>query len=343
MIKFFRKVRQKMLAENRISKYLVYAVGEILLVVIGILIALQVNTWNQDKIYNKERTYLISELLSEFEDNLNQINRVVAFNENFMAQIDTLIEVLPDLNFPGDEKKLSELLLKSRVVNIATTSFSNGMLNSISNTSNFQHIKDKYLRRNLLNWSGYVDDMKENEIFAHEHSQVTMPEYLSKNSIIGNLEMARNVKIKEEIVLNPLELRNKLMHNRTLKMHFTNEAKRLTIRMEEVIQQLKKELTSAVPPTHLINISKNELQEYVGVYKIINSNHVGSERLFEISIKDNHLVSKYLGGRLKGQIYYFVDNDEMKIYNWFLFDKDPKYEKKIKFLRDGSHRISGYR
>ncbi|MBT8180514.1 MAG: hypothetical protein KJO53_02885, partial [Eudoraea sp.] len=94
-----------------VGRYLKYAIGEILLVVIGILIALQVNTWNQDRIYNKERTYLISELLSEFEDNLNQINWVVSHNENLMAKIDTLIKVLPDLNFPGDEQKLSELLL----------------------------------------------------------------------------------------------------------------------------------------------------------------------------------------------------------------------------------------
>ncbi len=47
MIKFFRKIRQKLLSENKFSKYLIYAIGEILLVVIGILIALQVNNWNQ--------------------------------------------------------------------------------------------------------------------------------------------------------------------------------------------------------------------------------------------------------------------------------------------------------
>lgn len=43
MISFFRKIRQKLLKENRVTRYLVYAVGEILLVVIGILIALQLN------------------------------------------------------------------------------------------------------------------------------------------------------------------------------------------------------------------------------------------------------------------------------------------------------------
>lgn len=47
MIKFFRNVRQKLLSENNFSKYLIYAIGEIILVVIGILIALQINNWNE--------------------------------------------------------------------------------------------------------------------------------------------------------------------------------------------------------------------------------------------------------------------------------------------------------
>ena len=49
MIKFFRKIRQNLLAENRFSKYLIYATGEIILVVIGILIALSINNWNELK------------------------------------------------------------------------------------------------------------------------------------------------------------------------------------------------------------------------------------------------------------------------------------------------------
>jgi hypothetical protein len=49
MIKFFRKIRQNMIKENKFSKYFLYAVGEIILVVIGILIALSINNWNQSK------------------------------------------------------------------------------------------------------------------------------------------------------------------------------------------------------------------------------------------------------------------------------------------------------
>ena len=48
MIKFFRKIRHKLLSDNKFSKYLVYAIGEIVLVVIGILIALSINNWNEN-------------------------------------------------------------------------------------------------------------------------------------------------------------------------------------------------------------------------------------------------------------------------------------------------------
>ena len=54
MIKFFRRIRQNMIKENRASKYMLYAIGEIVLVVIGILFALQINNWNIDQIKNKQ-------------------------------------------------------------------------------------------------------------------------------------------------------------------------------------------------------------------------------------------------------------------------------------------------
>jgi hypothetical protein len=60
MIKFFRKIRQRLLTENKFSKYVLYAFGEIILVVIGILIALKVNNWNEErKLDNNVATVLI--------------------------------------------------------------------------------------------------------------------------------------------------------------------------------------------------------------------------------------------------------------------------------------------
>ncbi|MEO1032264.1 MAG: DUF6090 family protein [Bacteroidota bacterium] len=67
MIKFFRHIRKALIAENKFSKYLLYAIGEIILVVIGILIALQINNWQQHRNNNKLEKRYLSNLLSELE------------------------------------------------------------------------------------------------------------------------------------------------------------------------------------------------------------------------------------------------------------------------------------
>ena len=70
MIKFFRNIRRQFLSQNRFSKYFLYVVGEIVLVVVGILIALQVNNWNESlKTAVEAQEYIKS--FSE-ENNLNK-------------------------------------------------------------------------------------------------------------------------------------------------------------------------------------------------------------------------------------------------------------------------------
>lgn len=67
MLRFFRQIRQKLLTENRVSRYLLYAFGEIVLVMIGILLALQVNAWNEGR---KDRRYerkMLGELLEDMK------------------------------------------------------------------------------------------------------------------------------------------------------------------------------------------------------------------------------------------------------------------------------------
>lgn len=72
MIKFFRKIRYDLMEKNKTGKYLKYAIGEIILVVIGILIALQINNWSND-IQNRdtENEYLLS-LQTEFKTNIKK-------------------------------------------------------------------------------------------------------------------------------------------------------------------------------------------------------------------------------------------------------------------------------
>lgn len=80
MIKFFRKIRQKLLTENKFSKYLLYAFGEIVLVMIGILLALQVNNWNEERQNQKEAHKILLRLKTEFENHNKRIDPIILFH-----------------------------------------------------------------------------------------------------------------------------------------------------------------------------------------------------------------------------------------------------------------------
>ncbi|MEO1437908.1 MAG: DUF6090 family protein, partial [Bacteroidota bacterium] len=73
MVKLFRRNRQQVLANGQLKRYLLYAIGEILLVMIGILLALQVNNWNQERVNNKKELKALQDLSKEFKLNQERI------------------------------------------------------------------------------------------------------------------------------------------------------------------------------------------------------------------------------------------------------------------------------
>ena len=79
MIKFFRQIRQRLLSENRFTKYLIYAVGEIILVVIGILIALQINNRNQERQDQEKVTAILSDVRDEIQLNIRETVNLIEF------------------------------------------------------------------------------------------------------------------------------------------------------------------------------------------------------------------------------------------------------------------------
>ena len=84
MIKFFRKIRQRLLTENKFSKYLLYAIGEIVLVAIGILIAVQINNKNIENQRRGLEISILNEILNNLEDDMEQINDELYSNKVVM-------------------------------------------------------------------------------------------------------------------------------------------------------------------------------------------------------------------------------------------------------------------
>ena len=90
MINFFRKIRKQLADDNKPLKYLRYAIGEILLVVIGILIALQINNWNQVRLERMEEVNAVSRFLADIQVDLNDFD---FRNEQLNAKEESLLRV----------------------------------------------------------------------------------------------------------------------------------------------------------------------------------------------------------------------------------------------------------
>lgn len=96
MIKFFRNIRKKLLGEGKTNNYLKYAIGEIILVVIGILIALQINNWNQNRIENNRARTLLKNMVQDLATDTLMLNQSIA---NYEFQSNNCVKLLNDSLF----------------------------------------------------------------------------------------------------------------------------------------------------------------------------------------------------------------------------------------------------
>ena len=74
MLKFFRNIRRTLLADNKTGKYFKYAIGEVILVMVGILLALQVNNWNEEKKTTLLEEKVLRELRETLKENVKLLN-----------------------------------------------------------------------------------------------------------------------------------------------------------------------------------------------------------------------------------------------------------------------------
>jgi hypothetical protein len=144
MIKFFRKVRHRLLSENKFSKYLLYAIGEIFLVVIGILIALQLNNWDTESKAETKELNLLAEMRENLESDLSDCQYNIGVNERLHISNKTVLRELEARNPFHDSLRLHYGRLWGGTTQTMNTSAYDN-LNSIG----FDLIRNDSLRRSI--------------------------------------------------------------------------------------------------------------------------------------------------------------------------------------------------
>jgi len=195
MIKFFRKIRQDLLSEGKTAKYLKYAIGEIVLVVIGILIALQINNWNNQRLADKQMNAFLLGIIEDLKSDIFQFDRRIKFYNSLTEKKNKVLELTDFRDIDADSLFLA-IRPRSSNYEINTATFdkikSSGFTQITRNDSLSKSIYDYYttgvtaLKENL-GWD-IEGSTEAANYFYFGHNQFEL------NLIGYNLEGTDNIK-----------------------------------------------------------------------------------------------------------------------------------------------------
>ena len=254
MIKFFRNIRQKTLTENKFGKYLTYAIGEIILVVIGILIALSINNWNEQRKENINEQAILKRLEKEFISNREQLLDKIQFRNNL---IESCRQLLAYFDKSETAKRDSILVYLSTIQSSTFDPIQNDLVSS----GKIEILKDEELKQLLVNWSTDVIQLQEveqifrrfcgqrfypylNEIdiqrdVAYTHWE-DAPKNLLESKQVKNLIPGKSKLITRTTneLLKDSKLEGKIAWSLTLNMFNNQESKTLMKRINYILQVL---------------------------------------------------------------------------------------------------------
>lgn len=236
MIKFLRNIRQELFTGSssvsmtaKLSKYLLYAIGEIILVVIGILIALAINNSNQHRIIKeKEQSYLIS-LREEFLISKSKLTELIGINKSSYDSAKKIVDYISNKDDTVSDSTLSKILFSTLASDISFNP-NNSLLNEMMNSGSLKDVSNKHLRILLTNWISTNEDIsnQENELAVQREKILDMfrsNEYsirtiFDQTSVIEELELPRTENNKSNLGL----LRSTAFENNLLMFILTSYA-----------------------------------------------------------------------------------------------------------------------
>ena len=245
MIKFFRKIRQNLLMENKTGKYFKYAIGEIVLVVFGILIALSINNWNESRKENLQEIKILKQLRADLIDNFEETKEIDSLANTRLRFSDSI-----SLYF-NKRRKLNDSLLmflagirNYSYFNSANTAYkyiqSEGM-NVISNDS---------LRANLTTmYEKYFRNIDLRSIGETKFQNNVMEPFIRKHfkPVVGILQGINDVKapiqpIDIETLYDNFEFQNILLEHYAFLKIRTKWLKETLIKLEDLINDVQNEI-----------------------------------------------------------------------------------------------------
>ncbi|WP_242156338.1 DUF6090 family protein [Aestuariivivens sediminis] len=183
MIKIFRNIRRQLLSEGRTGKYLKYAIGEIVLVVIGILIALQINNWNEHRKEREKEIKLLIELRSDLIETKNDLLTDIEKSQQILSTTNELYKSLV-------EDEISEntpFKLSTSYILEAAELFPKLSANSAIQSEGITIISNVELRKKITNfYQLHLKRVASAEAYSKELTSKELKTYLNTFSDFGS-------------------------------------------------------------------------------------------------------------------------------------------------------------
>lgn len=219
MIKFFRKIRKKLIEQNKVRNYFFYAIGEIFLVVIGILIALQVNNWNENLKNETKEQLILKDLHLEFQKNKEKLRSTIQYHQEI---IDASTEVLNLIRQPEAvilQHNIDSLLYLT--IDYYDFSPSESAISELISSGKLNLITSDNLRLLIFDWVSAMDEKTEGYETMDEMNQTLTLPYLTKNGSMKDIDQYGFVKNGPS---NFEAINYKLFQEREFENHMDNQA-----------------------------------------------------------------------------------------------------------------------
>jgi len=178
MLKFFRTIRKSLLMENKTGKYFKYAIGEIILVMIGILLALQVNAWNQTRLDRIEEKNILANIHNEFVENKVLIEDMMRIETGASIANMALMNLMGSSKEELNNHNLDSLFYES--LPAAQFTSSQQSISNIVQNGKLNIIKDKSAIKLIYQWESIVKAVVNRETLQDDWAQNYIMPFMAK-------------------------------------------------------------------------------------------------------------------------------------------------------------------
>ncbi|AVR45418.1 hypothetical protein C7S20_09115 [Christiangramia fulva] len=240
MVNFLRNYRKSLLPGNRFTRYILYAIGEIILVVIGILIALQVNNWNEARKNSQEETVILKNLQDNLIQAKEQSENYISSDEKLKKLLITVLN-LDDKNLPLDS--ISDKTFYTALWGIGPDTPIINTYTDLKNSDRLGLIKNQQLREKFTDLETSIAELKsmlDDRLFVHQlriddiaENEVNFVRYL--NSRLPDINMAEEPENDYGSLLKKQRVRNLF----AIKLYMTLQVLDLRKNLDNQIAQLE--------------------------------------------------------------------------------------------------------